>query len=171
MAANVRCNPHISGLCLPGSAPLSPISQYADDTSLILQSDGAIKASFEVYSLFEKASGSKLNQSKSKGLWLGGWSGRTDPQVALDWSSVKIKALGVFVGVGDLEEDNWRPRITAVDNVLKSWRARSLSFRGKSLVINALALSRIWYVASLIHMPPWVLRDLSILVFSFFLEW
>ena len=56
----------------------------------------------------------------------------------------------------------------AVDNVLKSWRARSLSFRGKSLVINALALSRIWYVASLIHMPPWVLRELSSLVFSFF---
>ena len=126
------------------------------------------KASFEVYSLFEKASGSKLNQSKSKGLWLGGWSGPTDPPVALDWSSVKIKALGVFVGVGDLEEGNWQPRITAVDNILKSWHARSLSFRDKSLVINALALSRIWYVASLIHMPPWVLRELSALVFSFF---
>jgi len=38
---------------------------------LILCSDDAVKASFEVYSLF---SGSKLNQSKSKGLWLGGWS-------------------------------------------------------------------------------------------------
>ena len=168
LAANIRCNPRISGLCLPGSSPLSPISQYADDTSLILLTDDSINASFEVYSLFEKASGSKLNQSKSKGLWLGGWSGRTDPPVALDWSSEKIKVLGVFVGVGNLEEDNWRPRITAVDNVLKSWRARSLSFRGKSLVINALALSRIWYVASLIHMPPWVLKELSTLVFSFF---
>ena len=168
LAVNIRCNPHISGLCLPGFAPLSPISQYADDTSLILLSDRAINASFEVYSLFEKASGSRLNQSKSKGLWLGGWSGRADPPVALDWNSVKIKALGVFVGIGDLEEDNWRPRISAVDNVFKSWRARSLSFCGKSLVINALALSRIWYVASLVHMPPWVLRELSILVFSFF---
>lgn len=168
LAANIRCNPRIAGLCLPGLSPLSPISQYADDTSLILWSDDSIIATFEVYSLFEKASGSKLNQSKSKGLWLGSWSGRVDPPVALDWSSVKIKALGVFIGVGDLDEDNWRPRIMAVDNVLKSWRARSLSFRGKSLVINALALSRIWYVASLIHMPPWVLRELSSLVFSFF---
>ena len=164
LAANIRCNPRISGLCLPGTPSLSPISQYADDTSLIFLSDDAINASFEVYSLFEKASGSKLNQSKSKGLWLGGWSGRTDPPVALDWSSVKIKTLGVFIGVGDLEEDNWQPCITVVDNVLKSWRARSLSFRGKSLVINALALSRIWYVASLVHMPPWVLRELLVLV-------
>ena len=84
------------------------ISQYADDTSLISLSDDSIRASFEVYSLFEKASGSKLNQSKSKGLWLGGWCDHADPLAALDWSSVKIKVLGVFVGVGDLDEDNWR---------------------------------------------------------------
>ena len=168
LAVNICCNPRISGLCLPDCPPLSPISQYADDTSLILTSDEAIVASFEVYSLFEKASGSKLNQSKSKGLWLGGWLDHIDPPVALDWCSTKIKVLGVFICMGNLEEDNWRPRITAVDNVLKSWRARSLSFCGKSLVINALALSRIWYVASLIFMPPWVQRELSILVFSFF---
>ena len=131
-------------------------------------SDDAIKTSFEVYSMFEKASGSKLNQSKSRGLWLRGWSGHTDPPVTLDWNSTKLKVLGVFIGVGNLELDNWRSRITAIDNVLKSWQSRSLSFRGKSLVINALALSRIWYVASLIFMPPWVQRELSILVFSFF---
>ena len=168
LAANIRSNPRIPGLCLPNSTVVSPISQYADDTSLICTSDGAIKAVFETYASFEEASGAKLNQSKSKGLWLGSWSGRTDPPVALDWTSVKIKVLGVFIGPGDLEEDNWRPRIDAVDRVLKSWRSRILSFRGKALVINALALSRVWYVASLIHMPAWVLKELSFLAFSFF---
>ena len=91
-----------------------------------------------------------------------------DPLVALDWSSSKLKVLGVFIGVGDLEADNWRPRIDAVERVLNSWRSRSLSFRGKALVVNALALSRVWYVASLVHMPPWVLKELSSLAFSFF---
>ena len=42
------------------------------------------------------------------------------------------------------------------------------SFRGRALVINALALSRVWYVASLIHMPVWVLSELCHLVFNFF---
>ena len=168
LAVNIRCNPRVSGLSFPGSAPLSPISQYADDTSLILTSDDSIKAVFETYALFEKASGAKLNQAKSKGLWLGGWSGRSDPPVVLDWSSSKLKVLGVFLGPGNLEEDNWRPRIVAVDHVLKSWRSRALSFRGKALIINALALSRVWYVASLIHMPAWVLKELSLLAFSFF---
>ena len=91
-----------------------------------------------------------------------------DPPLVLDWSSSKLKVLGVFIGVGDLEADNWRPRIDAMERVLNSWRSRSLSFRGKALVVNALALSRVWYVASLVHMPPWVLKELSSLAFSFF---
>ena len=168
LAVNIRCNPRISGLAIPGLPPLSPISQYADDTSLILSSDDAIKASLETYDLYERASGSKLNRGKSKGLWLGSWRGRLDPPVDLDWSSIKLKVLGVFVGAGDLVEDNWRPRIDAVAKVLSSWRARSLSFRGKALVINALALSRIWYVASLIYMPPRIAHELCSLVFNFF---
>ena len=154
LAVNIRANPRIEGLTLPGfSSPLSPISQYADDTSLVVVSDDSIRAIFEVYAVYEKGSGAKLNQSKSKGLWLGSWAGRLDPPVPLDWSSAKIKTLGVFVGPGDLAVDNWQPRIDAVEKVLSSWRQRSLSFRGKALVINALALSRVWYVASLIHMP------------------
>ena len=169
LAVNIRCNSRIPGLCLPG-VPLvvSPVHQYADDTTLILSTDDSIKAVFDIYSLFEKASGSRLNQSKSKGLWLGSWVGRVDPPVALDWSPSKLKILGIYVGLGNLEEDNWGPRICAVEKTLLSWRQRNLSFRGKALVINALALSRIWYVASLVHMPPWVLRMLNSLIFDFF---
>ena len=55
------------------------------------------------------------------------------------------KPLPSFLSI---KVDNWQPRINAVEKVLSSWRQRSLSFRGKALVINALALSRVWYVAS-----------------------
>ena len=168
LACNIRANPRIIGLSLPGSvSPLPVISQYADDTSLVVTTDDSIKATFDTYALFEDGSGAKLNQSKSKGLWLGSWTGRTDPPVALDWSPTKLKILGVYLGLGDLEESNWRPRIDAVHNVLASWRQRTLSLQGRSLVINALALARVWYVASLIYMPPWALKELNSLVFGF----
>ena len=110
LAASIRANPQISGLSIPGFPPLSPISQYTDVTLLILTSENSIKACFEVYTLFQAAHGAKLNQAKSKGLWLGQWVGQTDPPVALDWSPTKLKILGVFVGPGDLEEENWCPR-------------------------------------------------------------
>ena len=168
---NIRCNPRIPGLCLPG-VPLvvSPVHQYADDTTLILSTIDSIKAVFDSFSLFEKASGFRLNQSKSKDLWLGSWVGRADPPVALDWSPSKLTILGIYVGLYNLEEDNWGSRIYAVENTLLSWRRHNLSFRGKALVINALALSRIWYVASLVHMPPWVLKMLNSLIFDFSLK-
>ena len=42
------------------------------------------------------------------------------PPVDLDWTSVKIKVLGIYIGPGDLASDNWLPRISAVANVLSS---------------------------------------------------
>ena len=125
-------------------------------------------AVFDVYSLYERGSGAKLSYGKCEGLWLGCWNGRTDSPVNITWSSAKVKVLGVFLGPGNLEVDNWRPRITAVENALNSWRQRSLSYKGKALVINALALSRVWYVASLIHVPRWVSVELNTLIFKFF---
>ena len=83
----------------PGHQTLyPPIMQYAEDTSLVVCTDDAIPACFAVYDTYERGSGSKLNHSKSKGLWLGPWANRSDPPVALEWSSVKIKVLGVFLG-------------------------------------------------------------------------
>ena len=121
LAVNIRANPLIKGLSLSGvSQPLSPISQYADDTSLVVCSDPAICAVFQTYDLYERGSGSKLNMCKSKGLWLGSWSGRLDPPVNLDWTSVKIKVLGIYIGPEHLASDNWLPRISAVANVLSS---------------------------------------------------
>ena len=105
LPVNIRSNPRIKGLTLPCcSQALSPISQYADDTSLVVVTDDSIVACFETYDLYEKGSGSKLNLSKSKGLWLGPWRGRVDSPVSLDWTSVKIKVSGVFLGPDNLEE-------------------------------------------------------------------
>jgi len=71
-----------------------------------------------------------------------------------------IEVLGVFIGPGNLEEVNWQRRITAYVLLYCS--------QGKALVINALALSRISYVASLIHVPPWVLQEVNTPIYKFF---
>ena len=71
LAVNIRANPRIEGLTLPGSSsPLSPILQYAGDTSLVVVSDACIRTIFEVYAVYEKGSG-----AKSLVGWLGWWAG------------------------------------------------------------------------------------------------
>ena len=87
LACNIRWNSVITGLSLPGSPiPLPVLSQYADDTSVIATSNAAIVATFATYQKFERGAGSKLNLGKCKGLWLGGWSGRDDRPLVLQWS-------------------------------------------------------------------------------------
>lgn len=168
LAVNIRKNPAIVGLDIPSSPRLPVLSLYADDTSAVVSTDRAILAVFEVYDSFAKASGSKINLGKCEGLWLGSWQHRSDAPVAINWTSAKIKVLGVYIGNWDLDEANWRPRLDSVEKCLASWRSRSLSYQGKALVTNALVLSRVWYLASLIHMPDWVLGELNSLAFKFF---
>ena len=92
LAINLRANPSIPGLWLPGIAhPLPILSLYADDTSVISTSDSAILRVFSTYRKFEMGSGSKLNLGKCEGLWLGTWKGRSDAPVPIVWSSDMIK--------------------------------------------------------------------------------
>ena len=169
LAANLRANSVIKGIRLPRIPdPLPVLSLYADDTSVIAISDVATKAVFETHDKFERGTGSKLNLSKCEGLWLGAWRHRTDAPVAITWTSVKIKVLGIVLGPGQIDDLNWAPRLEAVEKCLDSWRSRSLSFGGKALVSNALALSSVWYVASLVHMSSRFLCNVNSLVFNFF---
>ena len=160
---NLRAHPDIVGIRPMGlNCTLPVVSLYADDTSVVASSFAAIQAVFSVYQLFERGSGSRLNLGKCEGLWLGPWRFSTAaPPVDISWSHSKIKVLGVFIGHGDLAGDNWCPCVDAVARCLNSWRSSSLSFTERALVVNALALSPVWYVASLIHMPAWVLRSLT----------
>ena len=169
LAANLRSHPSIVGLRLPGAPdPLPVLSLYTYYTSVISISDHATRAVFSTYEKFEKGTGSKLNLSKCEGLWLGAWHNRSDSPVLIAWSSVKIKVLGVFLGNGFMDDLNWPPHIEAVEKCLNSWRSRALSFGGKAIVSNALPLSRVWYIPSLVPMPPWALSELNSLVFKFF---
>ena len=99
---------------------------------------------------------------------MGSWRGRLDAPVPIKWTTAFIKVLGVYLDNVNLEEENWQPGINAVEKCLNSWRSRSLSYSGKALIVNALALSRVWYIASLISMPDWVASGLNTLVFCFF---
>ena len=168
LAVNIRSNPSMTGPLLPGSpASLSPISQYADDTSLILTSDDAIKASLEMYALYERGSGSKLNFSKSKFFgWAPGWAVLT-PLFLSTGRQTKSRFWVFSLDLGMWRRPTGVPSLTA-SGVSFSLGANALSLRVKALIINALGLSEIWYVASLIHMPPCALKELNSLVFDFF---
>ena len=73
------------------------ISQYADDTTLILDGTrSSIERSFVLLNIFAKLSGLKVNYEKTEALWIGSFKNRTD-KLAINqnirWSTRKIKSL------------------------------------------------------------------------------
>ena len=169
LACNIRASSSVQGITLPGmSTPLPVLSLYADDVSVITSSERAMEEVFHTYARFERGSGSKLNLDKCEGLWLGGWRGRPDSPVPFQWTSNKVKCLGTFIGNGNLEEANWRPRVEAVARCIATWKSRNLSYAGRPLISNALALARVWYMATMFPIPAWALGKLNRIIFSFF---
>ena len=108
---------------------------------------------------YERGSGPKLNLSKTEAMWLGAWKDRLDEPLGLTWVR-KLKILGVFFGTVDVERDNWEPRLSKRDKTLSRWKSRSLSFIGKVLILNIVALSKLLYVSRVLVPPKWFIVNL-----------
>ena len=76
------------------------VSQYADDTTLILE------RSFLLLDMFAKLSGLKVNNEKTKALWIGSLKNRTDKlaiQQNIKCTFLKVKSLGVWFSTSEEE--------------------------------------------------------------------
>ena len=170
MAINIRANPNIHGLRPPGSGAEVKLSQFADDTTLLLTDDRSIEEAFCTFDLYERASGARINLSKCKGLWSGAFSRRTDQLHGVEWFNDYIpeKILGQFIGNIDCSRKNWESKIQKINNVVDAWRCRDLSFKGKASVINGLLTSTLWYNATSLSLPSWALTRIEQSVYRFF---
>ena len=74
MACAIRGDIKIEGLKLPGGGGNfieTKLCMFADDTQVFNKNEKSVENTFKVLSLYEKASGSKINYDKTKGLLLG----------------------------------------------------------------------------------------------------
>ena len=90
----------IDGFSLP-DGQRAKIFQYADDSSVLVQSDQAMTALFSLFERYERASGAKLNVTKSHGLLLGSWKDRVVLPIHLNWSNHFITVLGCRISNDD----------------------------------------------------------------------
>ena len=51
---------------------------YADDTNPIISDDNSLNELFKELEINQKATGSKVNVAKTKGLWVENWKNRAD---------------------------------------------------------------------------------------------
>ena len=151
LAAAIRKEPLITGLTLDSTT--IKVSLYADDITLFLTSDTSFAALNHTLIRYELASGAQVNPDKCQGLWLGSNRFRSDAPLSYHWSSHSIKILGIhFTPANDFLPD-WHAKTVALKKTFILWKQRSLSLKGRVIVANQLAMSKLSYLARLAPCP------------------
>ncbi len=113
-----------------------------------------------------------MNVNKTKARYLGSLKGVQEFPFDLDWSETKVSLLGVILS-GKKKEHydlHLKKRILNMENLLNSWKCRNLSLKGKITIVNILALSSLLYIASVIHVPSMVFKEVKHIVVDFIWE-
>lgn len=168
----VRNNKEIKGITIDDSEFL--ISQYADDTSLILDgSPQSLDASLRTLDRYADMSGLKVNIDKTKVVWIRKKKFSRDKMCGkhgLDWGSSRFTMLGIdfSVNLSEIEDLNYTPKIREIENVLKRWSNQVLSPIGKITIIKSLIISKLNHLFLSIPNPSNdLLKKLNSKLFSF----
>ena len=169
IALNILSDSRISPLDIPLIKNDEKISQYADDTTFLLGEEENVKYIYDFFEKYKLATGSTINLNKTKGLPIGGFIPSDENVYSIKWNN-HIKLLGVIF-YDDLIHSvnvNWTKVITELEKRANSLRYRFLSFKGKTMYLNCLLLSKVWYLANILLMPSWAQTKINKIIFSAF---
>ena len=145
------------------------LSLYADDMTIVLSDIKSAENAFSIFKLFSQISGLKMNIDKTEGMWLGSQRGCQRQPLDILWPSRPIKALGIYHSYDSKSciKANFEDKIDQLIKQLHWWKARALSFVGKILVVKALGISKFSLLASLIHVPDEIVRQVNTIIYNF----
>ncbi len=146
LAIRIRNNLKIKGIQIDDTPIL--LSQYADDTSLIL--DGTKKSleeAIDELSRFKKISGLKMNVNKTQVIWLGSKKYSDEiisPDLNLQWGNQSFTLLGIeyHVDLNKILRLNYDKKLVKLKSIIKTWNRRNLTPIGKIYIIKSLLISQ-----------------------------
>lgn len=166
-ARKIRSDPYIEGLKLPGTPEEARISQYSDDNNFIVTSRRSIVRIFDIVKLYSMCAGTKLNLSKCCGVWMGKWKHCTDHICGISWSNSIVKIVGIYYGNENTENVNWNYILGKFCKIISEWESRNITMKGKAVLLNSCALSKLWYTGSVMPLPADFVSKFSRKVFKF----
>ena len=144
LAIKIRNNRNIKGIKVNDIE--FKISQYADDTSAILDgSETSLIETLEELTWFAKISGLRVNFDKTQVVWIGIKKYSSDTiktKWKLHWGNSEFKVLGIKfnVDLSKINNINYKEKINSINKLIKMWKRRYLTPLGKITVIKTLLL-------------------------------
>ena len=129
---------------------------YADGTSIIVKNDEGFINAFKLIDKFQKASNSRLNLKKTKVYGFGDWENRVNwPIKDLKIEMEYFTTLGItFSCKYDISiNKTWQMIVTKIKNRIPMIRDRYFTVYQKSVIVNSLLSSKIWYAAHVYPLP------------------
>jgi hypothetical protein len=157
----------ITGFLLPGEETESRVVAYADDVNLVLKDEPSVRKALGLVDIFGLASGSKLNFLKSFGVWLGSWADRRDAICNLNFPQDARKFYGVLLERGHIARENWVKVLSKFSDTLFVCRKRNTTMRGRAVLANSMAASKLWYIATVFNLPNDLLKSFNFRLFKF----
>ena len=125
------------------------LSQFADDTTIILDgSEQSLEMSILTLNLFAMLSGLKVNNSKTRAVWIGckKFSGETfNHRLKLNWNQTNFELLGIkfSCNLDTMIEINYKEKIEQIEKEIKQWSKRKLTSFGRITVLKTLIISKL----------------------------
>ena len=163
----IRLDTHISGFKTPGYGNEIRISQYADDCTFIVLNTLSISKILNICELYGLASGAKLNKEKSWGVWIGNWGNMGSNLFGIQWTFNNLKICGIQLGNGNFIKETWEKILTKFEKVINLNKLRNLRLYGKSVLLNSLGMSKLWYAGSVLPLPTGFLQKFQSRAFKF----
>ena len=167
---------NLRGLQIPNIVQVSSsvpeiLEAYCDDINVVTDDLSDFLKLSATVTTFERFSGAILSRNrKCKVLGLGKWSTREDWPLTWLQCVDSVKMFGIFVSNSYVEmiRMNWEYRLDKFKKVLLSWNSRIFfSLQQKVEVVKIFALSRIYYVASILPMRKGIVKKLESMIGKF----
>ena len=94
-------------------------------------------------------------------------AGKLTGPINITCTTGKLKILGVYFGTSNVEHANWDDRIIKLEKRLNLCKTCTLSLKGRSLIINSIGASGLWYTATVLPMPDWAVTRINTAIYDF----
>lgn len=167
MSNRIRNNSQITGFTY--NTIEHKLSQYADDTTLLLSKIDAIKESFYEINTFCNHSGLKINLSKTEGIWLGSYKDYPSFFEGIKFTKNAVRCLGIYIGHDKNEcfTGNWLTKISKLKTCLHVWKSRKLTLYGKITILKCLGMSKFIYTFSVLKVPTEIVKQINKIFYNF----
>jgi len=167
LACKIRANSTIKGITIKDYT--YNVLQFADDTVIITNSLEGIRECLRVLRHFGSVSGLVINKEKTELINLSNKPHSSNTTFGLTWCTTPFRYLGIWFSTDpiQMEYKNYRHRLDKIRNLLKIWRQRDLSLKGKVTILRSLALSQLLFPMSLLDCPLWAMSEANDLFFKF----